>query len=58
MHICPLKQRERERFLLLDVSLEFMEMLVCALGTYKSPLTFDQVVVVEMFKTDLYNAHI
>ena len=32
-------------------------MLVSALGIYKSPLTFDRVVLVEMFETDLDNAH-
>ena len=32
--------------------------LVRALGTYKSPFSFDRVVVVEMFEIGVNNAHI
>ena len=31
---------------------------VHVLRTYKSPLTYDRVVLVEMFESNLYNAHI
>ena len=34
-----------------------MEFLVRALGTYKSPLSFDRVVLVEMFEIGVNNAH-
>ena len=63
-------QREREGggFLIIGSSsfhicapftaMEFLKTLVCALGTYKSPLSFDRVVLVEMFEIGMNNAHI
>ena len=38
--------------------MEFLNTLDCAFGTYKSPLSFDRVVLVEMFEIGVNNAHI
>ena len=38
--------------------MEFLKILVRALGTYKSPLLFDRVVLVEMFEIGVNNTHI
>ena len=64
MHICPLKGRERVRvsssfhMCAPFTAMEFLKTLVHALGTYKSPLSFDRVVLVEMFEIGVNNAHI
>ena len=60
-------ERERE-FLIIGYSsfhicapftaMEFLKTLVHALGTYKSPLSFDRVVLVEMFEIGVNNSHI
>ena len=39
-------------------AMEFLKTFVRALGTYKSPLSFDRVVLVEMFEIGVNNAHI
>ena len=39
-------------------AMEFLETLVLALGTYDSPLSFNRVVLVEMFEIGVNNAHI
>ena len=70
MHIYRLKGREFE-FLIIGSSsfhmyapftaMGSLNKLVHALGTYKSPLSFDRVVLVEMFEIGVnngYNAHI
>ena len=38
-------------------AMEFSKTLVRALGTYKSPLSLDRVVLVEMFEIGVNNAH-
>ena len=69
IHICPRKDRKREfevfitrskpfHICALFTAIQFLKTLVRAHGTYKSPLTFDVVVLVEMFETTLNNAHI
>ena len=39
-------------------AMEFLKTLVRALATYKSPLSFDRVVLIEMFEIVMNNAHI
>ena len=39
-------------------AMEFLKTFVRALGTHKSPLSFDRVVLVEMFGIGVNNAHI
>ena len=39
-------------------AMEFLKTLVRALETYKSPLSFDRVVLVEIFEIGVNNAHI
>ena len=39
-------------------AIEFLKILVRVFGTYKSPLSFDRVVLVEMFEIGVNNAHI
>ena len=39
-------------------AIDFLKTFVRALGTYKSPLSFDRVVLVEMFEIGVNNAHI
>ena len=38
-------------------AMEFLKTLVGALGTYKSPVSFDRIVLVEMFEVGVNNAH-
>ena len=39
-------------------AMQLLKTLVHALGTHKSPLSFDRVVLVEMFEIGVNNAHI
>ena len=60
-------RRERESFLVLGLvhsmcapftAMEFLKTLVRVFGRYKSSLSFDRVVLVDMFEIGVNNAHI